>query len=151
MAKVYNKTNIWINDGPLFSKSDEKYQFSNLRISMNPKQDTHKITPRYIINTVLKTSDEENILNSSQSERHVTQRGTEFKMLKLVKRTEWPIHGLFFSLKPSSPRRRRMEQIFALNYLLSYIFTFWHRRQLTVLLVKTDRSSQSAQMISVRY
>lgn len=55
---------------------------------MNPKPDTHKITARYIINTVLKTSDEENILNSSQNERHVTRRGTEFKMLKLVKRTE---------------------------------------------------------------
>lgn len=90
---------------------------------MNPKQDTHKITPRYIINTVLKTSDEENILNSSQSERHVTQRGTEFKMLELVKRTEWPTHELFFPLKPSSPHRR-MEPIFALNYLLSYKFTF---------------------------
>lgn len=71
---------------------------------MNPKQDTHKMTPRYIINSVLKTNNEEKILNinSSQSERHVvTQRGTEFKMIAEISEMHKMTYSqIIFSLKP---------------------------------------------------
>lgn len=71
---------------------------------MNPKQDTHKTTPRYIINSVLKTNSEEKILNinSSQSERHVvTRRGTEVKIIAEISEMHKMTHSqIIFSLKP---------------------------------------------------